>query len=624
MISKQGNIEQKIIYLIIFLIAAFYLLPFILFGKNSVITIHDNLDILVPWLKMFHDNNLFFKFDAPTTGFSGISTLYYFAVASNFQNILYWLFSDFTAYALSYYFSICFSCISMYILLKKIVGLSSILSVFMAICYAILPIVPGWNIAVSTLPLIIAIFHYFAFKNSNTFSWKVLLLLFFPFFSSFTTIGIFILGFWFLGLVILGIKNKKINSNLLVGFILLCIGYILVDFKPFYVMFILKTPLNRGIFSFYPDGIIAQIKAFLRILKEYGANGYYHAASSQRKIIIPLAFFVSLSCLIVLIRRAREQSGTLAARVKAVLAETNIMVKQLFLIECIAFIFSCIAALYDSGLLKSFFERYIPILSGFNYGRVWIFNRVLWYVIFALCLQLILRIDFIALDVNFGKSSKGLKIPRFFIRLSVYILVFLQICYIALDRGNYNDQIKTWFNGLVIRSGIAKNIMPEKKFNSFISYKEFFAEDLFDRIKKDISYSDERVAAFGYQPSVLMYNGFNCIDGYNNAYPLEYMRRFRTLIAPELEVNQFAREYYDSWGGRMYLYNSELSDEPTRDKDTPPVKLNIDMEVFKNDFNGVYILSRAEISNSDALGLDLVKRYYDEKSIYTIYLYQSR
>jgi len=46
------------------------------------------------------------------------------------------------------------------------------------------------------------------------------------------------------------------------------------------------------------------------------------------------------------------------------------------------------------------------------------------------------------------------------------------------------------------------------------------------------------------------------------------------------------------------------------------------MEVFKNDFNGVYILSRAEISNSDALGLDLVKRYYDEKSIYTIYLYQ--
>ena len=65
-----------------------------------------------------------------------------------------------------------------------------------------------------------------------------------------------------------------------------------------------------------------------------------------------------------------------------------------------------------------------------------------------------------------------------------------------------------------------------------------------------------------------------------------------------------------------------MSGEPTRDKDTQPVKLNMDMEVFKKDFNGVYILSRAEISNNDALGLDLVKRYYDEKSIYTIYVYK--
>jgi hypothetical protein len=77
-----------------------------------------------------------------------------------------------------------------------------------------------------------------------------------------------------------------------------------------------------------------------------------------------------------------------------------------------------------------------------------------------------------------------------------------------------------------------------------------------------------------------MYNGFNCIDGYSNAYPLSYMQKFRTLIAPELEVNEQAREYYYSWRGRMYLYNSELSSQPTRDKDTSPAKLNIDMDVL--------------------------------------------
>ena len=614
------NFGKKIIYCIIFAFSLFFLLPFILFGTNSIITVHDNLDSVIPAYKMYRDNGLFFKFNAPTTGFSGIPTLYYSQIAFNFQSILYQLFSDFSAYVLSCYFSICFSCISMYILLKKIFSFSFNLSVLIAICYAILPVISVWNIAVSTLPLIIAIFHYFAFKNSNAFSWKVLLLLFFPFFSFFATIGIFILGFWFLGLIILAIKNKRVNLNLLAGFILLCIGSILVDLRFFYVMFILKTPLNRSIFyNIYPDGIIAQIKLFFNRLIHYGAGGHYHAASSQLKIIIPLAFFCSLFCLIVLIRRAREQSGTLAARVKAALAETNITVKQLFLIECIVFIFSCIAALYDSGLLNGFIEKYIPILSGFNWGRVWVFNRVLWYVVFALCLQLILKI-------NAASFTQKVKLPLFLPRLCVWVFVFLQLGYIALTPTYYNDQVKTWFNEMAIKTGIAQKIMPNRKLSTFISYKEFFAEDMFDRIKKDISYSGEMAAAFGYHPSVLMYNGFNCIDGYNNAYPLSYMRKFRTLIAPELEINQEVREYYDSWGGRMYLYNSGpnygVDFEPTRNKNILPVKLNIDMEVFKNDFNGVYILSRVEIYNSDALGLELVKRYYDEESIYTIYLYQ--
>ena len=165
--------------------------------------------------------------------------------------------------------------------------------------------------------------------------------------------------------------------------------------------------------------------------------------------------------------------------------------------------------------------------------------------------------------------------------------------------------------------------MPNRNFDTFISYKEFYAENLFNIIKNDINYSDERVIALGYHPSILMYNGFNCIDGYNNAYPLDYMQRFRTLITPEFEVNQWAKEYYDSWGGRMYLFNSNLSFEPTRDKHTLPIKLNIDMDVFRNDFQGVYILSRAEISNNKELGLRFIQQYHDKDSIYTIFLYKA-
>ena len=613
MTNKKWNTEQKILYVIIFLLAVFFLLPFLLFGTNSVITIHDNLDSVVPWLKMYHDNGLFLKFDVPTKGLSEMSTLYYGNYS--FFALLYCIFGDFAAYTINTYIYIFLGFFSMYLLLKKIGKIDALITILVSLCYAILPVAPNLGICVSALPLIIVVFFHFI-KN-NKFSWKILLILLYPFFSSFVITGIFILGFWLLGIFILWIKNKKININLLFGFVLLCIGYVIVDLKLFYIMFILKTPLNRSVFDIYPVGIIAQFKVFLRTLKEYCLHGYYHAASFQRKIIIPLAFFVSVFYLIILIRRIKSQSGTIIARIKVAVAGSSIHEKLLFILEFTVFIFSVIPALYASGLLASFFKKYIPVLIRFNYGRVWIFNRVLWYVIFALCLQFVLEIDLsFILKINISDFFWKIKSCPFIPRLCAGILICYQLLNISLNPVMYNDQINTWFNEIVIKTGI-RNI------ESYISYKEFFAEDLFEKIKKDISYSDEKVAAFGYHPSVLMYNGFNCIDGYNSSYPLSYMRRFRTLIAPELEINQEARRYYDSWGGRMYLYNSELSYEPTRNKYTSPVNLNIDMEVFKNDFEGKYILSRAEISNSDTLGLELIKRYYDEKSIYTIYLYQS-
>jgi len=600
----------------------FYIFPFILFRQNSIVSIHDYLDQILPYHKMFRDNDLFFRFDALTKGFDGMSTLYYFFVNFSSQSLVFNFFDDFIAYIINYLFSLVVGFSSMYLLLRKLGITNKYLAIMTAVLYSVLPVAPTYSIGVNSIPFLIYCFIYFYEKKN--FSLKSLLLLFYPFFSNFAYGGVFLLGLWFVVTILLTIRERQINLNLFIGFFLLCIGYILVDLRLFYVMFIIKTQLNRSVYNINPIDIITQIKIFISTLKEYCLHGYYHAASFQRKYIIPFAFFVSLFYLIILIRRIRNQSGKITTRIKTAVAESSIHVKKLFILEFTVFAFSLIAGLYDSGLLNGFIKRFIPILSEFNWGRVWIFNRVLWYVIFALCLQLILNINEIILKINNGSHCEKVEINSFLPRLSVLVLVCLQLLYISLTPSIYNDQVKTWFNEIVIKTGIAKKIMPNRNFDSFISYKEFFAEDLFEKIKKDISYSNEKVFAFGYHPSVLMYNEFNCIDGYNNAYPLSYMRRFRTLIAPELEINQRAREYYDSWGGRMYLVNSELSSQPTRDKNTLPVKLNIDMEVFKNGFESKYILSRAEISNSDSLGLDLIKRYDDEKSIYTIYLYQAR
>ncbi|GHV88445.1 membrane protein [Spirochaetia bacterium] len=605
-------------FIIIIGVICFIFLPFIVFGRNMIITVHDNLDQF--YYKMFHDNHLFFRFDAPTKSFEGLSTLYYSQLGYSFTSLLYSTLNDFVAYSLNYFFGVLFGFLSMYILLKKVLKLPQLLSLCVSVCYAILPVIPVWNIAVGTLPLIIVVFYYFASSNNIKFSWKILFVLIYPFFSFFATIGIFICAFWFIGTIIISVKNKKINPNLVVGFFVLCVGYVLVDLRLFYAMFVVKEPLNRAIFDLKPHDVISGLKTLLRGFISYGGTGYYHATSLQRYIVLPIAGMVSIFSFQKMFFLMREATGSMFDRWKKVLVQTDNKIKLLFILEFLVVVFSGIAALYDSGIIDGFISKYIHILTGFNWGRIWIFNRVIWYIIFALCINCILQID--TITFSFHKKSERMVIPAILPKIVSFIVIGLQFIYIACSPVSYNDQIRTWFNEVFIKTGIAKKIFPQREFNGFISYREFFSEELFAEIKKDIAYSDEKVVAFGYHPSVLMYNGFNCIDGYNNAYPLRYMQKFRTLIAPELETNEEARHYYDIWGGRMYLYNSELSYQPMRNKNTSPVKLNIDMDVFINEFKGTYILSRAEITNAEALGLNLVRRYYKEASIYTIHLYK--
>jgi hypothetical protein len=604
--------NKKIVYAFLGIILFFMLAPFVFFGDNAVVSVFDNLDSLIPWYKMFHDNGLFFKFDVPTKGYSELSTLYYGQLGFTFQALLYSVFDTFPAYALNYAFAVLFGILSMHLLLHKLFKIDPAISLAVSACYAILPVYQGWNIAAGTLPFIIFVFFHFALKPKGVFSRKTLLLVLYPAFSFFVSTGIFILGLWFVGTVIVCVKNKKPNPNLIASFILLTIGYILVDLRLFYVVFILKTPLNRSIMdsAFLPEKIIEMVDRFLNSLKGYFLKGHYHVASMQRRIILPGAALLSAVLLPRFISsiRNRKQNGALTA------VDNNIML--LFITEAVIFIFAGIGALHDSDLLDSPVKSVVPVLAGFNWGRFWILNRALWMAAFALCLSLLLSME--SMSIGFNRDSKKIVIPRVFFIIAAYALVFLQGAYIMLSPVVYNDQVKTWFNEIVIKTGIA-----HRNFDGIISYKEFFSEELFRSIKEDIAYDDEMVAAFGYHPSVLMYNGFNCIDGFNNSYPLSYMKKFRTLLEPEFETNIKDRDHYDSWGGRMYLYNTNLSTEPTRNKNTSPVELRIDMNVFKNDFNGKYILSRAEIANAGELGLFFVKRYDNEDSIYTIYLYKT-
>lgn len=102
--------------------------------------------------------------------------------------------------------------------------------------------------------------------------------------------------------------------------------------------------------------------------------------------------------------------------------------------------------------------------------------------------------------------------------------------------------------------------------------------------------------------------------------PLSYKEQFRKLIAPDLDVDSVNRRYFDSWGGRAYIFSAETNYGPYRTSDVTEAKLLINPKVFK-EMGGKYIFSRVKVTNADELGLSEKGIFTHDGSPYTIYVY---
>ena len=88
-----------------------------------------------------------------------------------------------------------------------------------------------------------------------------------------------------------------------------------------------------------------------------------------------------------------------------------------------------------------------------------------------------------------------------------------------------------------------------------VTWESIYMEDVFARIEQAIGPEKEgySVVSLGIHPSVALYHGYTCADGYSNNYDLAYKHRFRQIMAGELEKNDETRRYFDEWGNRLYL-----------------------------------------------------------------------
>ncbi len=563
--------------------------PLVLLGQDGLVAFHDNLDWL-PLYRMFRDDGLFFVWDAPTRFMDGLSTLYCWEADYSYQSLLFLLFPLFEAYVILKISMALLAFCAMLLLIRRLAAPPDWIAVGAALCYAALPLLPVWTPALASLPLAPLLFLRYAARDRFTpeVFWVVLL----PFFSSFSVVGIFLIGLWAAATIVLWGLRRKCNVNLAAGWLLLTAGYVLVDLKLFYLMLVVREPVNRALFR--PQG------DFLQCLWDAFATGLEHADGRGMPLLLPLTLLVLLAGLIVRCHRSRNGAAPPSVPAEADFSRKNAARFRL-LIWCAAAILGIgvIAACGSCGVIQCLTAPVLPMLDGFNWARILVFQLPLYYLGFALALTV--------LSDGKGRWRKTGRI------LAIFMLVG-QLCWILFSAAPYNDTAGNW--------RFLKHLYGDEVADSEVTWREFFSEPLFTAIRRDIGYRGEPAAAFGFHPSVLVYNGFRCIDGYNSLHPQAAMNKFRRLIAPTLNANPDLREYFDAWGGRFYLYNPWLTWIPTRKHEYRPVELAVDREVLIREYGTRYLLSRVPVLNARQLGLELLGIYEMKGCLYRILVYR--
>ena len=550
---------NRLIALACLLIIA-YLLPYYILGEDTHIRLHDNLDSNIVWYKMLSESGMIFSLPDSTLP-QVINGLPRSALASGLDGAvwLYVLFEPFTAYTISQTIMRFVAFLGMYVLLKRDVLRDKdepIISVGVALGFAMLPYWPSGALSIAGLPLALHIF--LTIKRDGTHTpkryWVYLFLM--TFFSSFILTFVFFLGLMGLWWLIDWIKTKQFNPPFFWSIAGMTTIYLLKNYMLLYSMFI-----DSG-FTSHRDEMNLGHKNFPEAIELFWKNfieSHTHVLDLHGMIILPtvvVAFFI------------------------AIYSKRN--VKPLIGLFIFNAIFSLIYALWyweGTRILKD----HISLFNTFNFGRIHFLRPLLWYMMFAIALWIICR------SFRFGKAI-------------VIVLIVLQ-CSILFYQ---TEQFKY------------------SRFDT-PTFKEFYATELFDDIDDYIGKDkqDYRVVSIAMHPTIAQYNGFYTLDTYNNSFPLDYKHEFRKIIEPELKKNKSLESYFDTWGGRLYMYVGKLGENYvfTKDSEKTIEDLDINVDQLKN-MGGEYILSALPIENYNDIGLSFNKSFEHPETKWKIYLYQ--
>jgi len=603
-IYKNLLVNERFLFLFSILCVELYLFPLYFFGQDSQVQSFDNLDIVFPGLKtLVSSGAIFASSDTIIPNMMGGLPRLVYGTEFNVYVWLFYFFPPFVAFTINETLIHLGAFFSMFVLLNhyfvpahhryRLLIIHSV-----SLMFALLPFYTGAGLSVPSIPL--ALYAFLNIRNGTWrwYDWMTIVLI--PLYSSLILVYFFFLLLMSGLLVIDLIRNHRLNLPFLLALAAMSVAFVFVEYRLFYDTFVEHLFVShRKEFAFLQTNTLFET---YRSAHQSFLNGTTDMDTRASAAIIPFVllvvatsffkkrlswyfsiFIIVLFCVWVSFPFYGQYvtGNKFGMPIFTIVLLVLIIVKKQYRLFYGAILFQIVFAYWyafwfyqGTGELAKTFH----ILREFNFARIALLQPVVWMVITALGMVIIAR------KMRFA--------PLLFL-----VLVLIQ--------------------GVVM--------LNTRKFsitNSPFTYRAYFAEDVFAKIKTYINAdpSTYRVGCIGFEPSIAVFNGFYTIDGYVTSYPLEYKHQFYKIIKKTLSTDKGNRELFLGWGSKCYLFDggeSSLYFRPT----ATIKKLSLDMRAYYA-LGGRYLISSHKIEASQLKHLVFLKEFKGESTFWTMYLYR--
>lgn len=597
--------EKKIYFIAGLLLSCLVMIPYLLLGTGSIVTYHDQLDgelfsYILTARYLFTDIRIYPEImnGLPATGAVPPAPLFV---------LFYVFFEPFTAFMLTQWCVYMVGFLGMYFLLLKLTR-HNFISFSVAVIFMLMPFYPVYGLCIPGQPLLLYAVLTLCEKgnaiikpqNRLTASGCVLLIIFYALASSLVLSGfacLLVLLFAAVFFSLYDLKTDKSRRKALpvwLSFFVLALTYLETNLS------LIKQVLfpQIGYISHKTEMVLSpydMADSFLEALTK--GVSYAQSFHTVLFVLLPLSVFLlipefqdrksSLSKSGFLSALTPESKGFLAGACKALLF---ILIVSVFYM------------LYHGETITAVRNASDGVLKTFN------LDRVTWLLPVAWCIFAAYLLSFI-----FSPSPA----------VSGIFLIFRRFLAFSV--------LGVWGITVLYHSSLKPNLSKLLKGGEYyaLDWDCFFASDIYEQIDNAIGrpQNEYHVLSVGIYPAAAAYNGFYCLDGYSNNYPLEYKHTFRRIMAGELEKNSYVRDFFDNWGNRCYITTAEQANYYTFEKKWGSVIYDLDLDTkMLKELDCQYIFSAAYIMNAEETGLSLLQDapFETEKSWYHIYVYTVR